>query len=117
MHHMFGVLALIPVAMLLTVSFFVLFTRTKTEDTTLKTFALAVAIVLWIAAAVVLGAGIVSMACWHHGECGKMGMLMKNRECAQGMQGMCAPGRHGMMMQEPQGAEPEAAPEKAEKKK
>jgi hypothetical protein len=115
MHHLFGVLALVPVALLLTVSFFVLFTRTKTEDATIKSFGLAVAIVLWVAAAVILGAGIVGMACWHHGECGKMGMLMKSGECGPGLKGLH--GMRSMMMQEPQTTEPETAPAKEEKKK
>jgi hypothetical protein len=121
MHHMLGVLALVPVAMLLTVSFFVLFTREKTEVASLKTFGLVVAVVLWVAAAVILGAGLVGMACWHHGECGKMGMMMNGRgPCGPGMMGMkdmkgkpCAPG----MLGQQQTGEPQAAPAKEEKKK
>ena len=130
MHHAFAVLALVPVAMLLTVSYFVLFARQKTEDASLKTFGLAVAIVLWVAAAIVLGVGIAGMCC-HYGSCGKMGMMMNH----EGMQGMCGmqgmrgmkdmPCTPGMKCQpgapcpahQMQGAEPQAAPAKEEKKK
>lgn len=131
MHHMLGVLALVPVAMLLTVSFFVLFARQKTEDATLKTFGLVVAVVLWVAAAVILGAGIVTLTCCRPGHCGKMGMGMMKGEMwehnmpgmsgMQGMHGMPGgPGMAGMNcvpgMQAP-AAEPPVAPTKGDKKK
>jgi hypothetical protein len=96
---------------------FFLFTRQKTEDASLKTFGLAVAIVLWVAAAVILGAGIVSMTCCRHDGWGKMGM-MKNQECYPGMKPMlCAPGMNAMPCAPGTLQQPQAAPAKEEKKK
>jgi hypothetical protein len=120
---MLGLVALIPVAMLLTVSFFVLFTRQKTEDANLKAFGLGVAILLWVVSAVILGAGITTMTCCrHHSGYGKMGMMMDKEEWEEhGMQGMCAPGMKcapGMQgMMEQKGGKPQAAPVKEEQEK
>ncbi|MBI4978979.1 MAG: hypothetical protein HZC28_15985 [Spirochaetes bacterium] len=51
--------AAVPVTVLLTVSFFVLFVREKVQSQGLKSFGLVVAILLWLSSAIVAGGGIV----------------------------------------------------------
>ncbi len=58
-----GLFSLVPVCALVTLSFFVLFTVTKTEAEGLKKFGRAVAVLLWISAAIVLAGGIRIMFC------------------------------------------------------
>lgn len=84
--RLIGLLALIPTAALLTISFFVLVVRAKLEQPGLKNFGLAVAVLLWLAAAMVFTAGIVGTACGHKGMMGCMPYP------AMGMMG-----GHGMM--------------------
>lgn len=70
-----GVFTVVPAAMLLTVSFFVLFTVRKIEAGVLKVFGYVIAVFLWGAAALVLASGIAdscSMFC-------PMGRMMKGR--------------------------------------
>lgn len=57
--HFPVILAIIPIAVLLTASFFVLLGVQKAETRTLKIFGIAVAIVLWTASGVVLAGSIV----------------------------------------------------------
>ena len=52
------VLALIPASMLLTASFFVLFTARKSDSEALKKFGQVVAVLLWLSAAIVIMAGV-----------------------------------------------------------
>ncbi|MFA5410778.1 MAG: hypothetical protein WC321_02840 [Candidatus Omnitrophota bacterium] len=52
-----GLLAMIPAALLLTVSFFVLFTLRKVESRGLKVFGYVVAAFLWLAALLVVSVG------------------------------------------------------------
>ncbi len=78
--RLIGRLALIPTTVLLTISFFVLVVRVKIEQVGLKNFGLAVAVLLWLAAAVVFTAGIVSTTCVPKGVWGcvpypAMGMM------------------------------------------
>jgi len=56
--HALGFFAIIPVSVLLTFSFFVLYAASKTESGNLKKFGKVVAILLWISATVILSAGI-----------------------------------------------------------
>jgi predicted permease len=57
--RLLGLYALIPMTGLLTVSYFVLFAnRMVQEGSGIKTFGKVVAVLLWIAAALVLSAGI-----------------------------------------------------------
>lgn len=58
MPKMMGLLALIPASVLLTLSFFVLFTITKVEKRKLKVFGYTIAALLWLVAFVVFSAGI-----------------------------------------------------------
>lgn len=58
MFRLIGLFAIIPTAVLLTVSFFVLFTIRKIETSGLKAFGYVVTAVLWIAALLVFSAGV-----------------------------------------------------------
>lgn len=62
----FGVSAIIPTTVFLTVSFFVLFTARKTETKCLKIFGYVIAVLLWISAALVLSGGIYSILTSKH---------------------------------------------------
>src|SRR3989339_1733509 len=64
--RMLGLIAIIPMSMLLMVSFFVLFAAAKTEMQGLKSFGRVIAILLWISAAVVLSIGIYTISTGHH---------------------------------------------------
>ena len=64
--RLFGLLAIIPTTLLLTVSFFVLFTMRKLDAPGLKIFGYVLAVLLWIAAAIVFSAGLYMMATGQH---------------------------------------------------
>jgi len=51
-------LAIVPTSVLLTISFFVLFTLRKAEQNSLKIFGYVVIVLLWISAALILGGAI-----------------------------------------------------------
>ena len=61
-----GLFAIIPTAVLLTISFFVLFTLRKIETEGLKAFGYCLAVLLWIAAALVLSVGIYTVSTGRH---------------------------------------------------
>jgi len=72
MFRLIGLFALFPITMTLTISFFVLFTREKTTDPRLRSFAGVVAVLLWLCAALALFGGIVVLStgrgpCMMHG--------------------------------------------------
>lgn len=56
-----GLLALFPITMTLTISFFVLFTREKAAGSGLRQFAVVVAVLLWLCAALALIGGAMSL--------------------------------------------------------
>ncbi len=58
MFRLMGLFALFPITMTLTISFFVLFTREKTTNRGLRSFAGIVAVLLWLCAALALFGGI-----------------------------------------------------------
>ncbi len=58
MFRLIGLFAIVPTALLLTVSFFVLFAIRKVEVDGLRVFGYVVAAVLWIAALLVFSAGV-----------------------------------------------------------
>jgi hypothetical protein len=73
MFRLIGLFALFPITMTLTISFFVLFTREKTTNIRLRSFALVVAVLLWLCAALALIGGIVVLStgrtpCTMHGH-------------------------------------------------
>lgn len=55
-----GLMAVIPITMLLTVSFFVLFTVSKTENKGLKKFGWTAAVLLWISAFMFFCGGMIT---------------------------------------------------------
>jgi len=72
MFRLIGLFALFPITMTLTISFFVLFTREKTTNTRLRLFALVVAALLWLCAALAFFGGIVVLS----GGCGRVPWMM-----------------------------------------
>jgi len=81
--HAMGLCLIVPVSVLLAVSFFVLFAVRKVETDVLKKFGFAVALLLWISAALVFLTGIAGhhrMCCrhcqgmWQHENRGGYGM-------------------------------------------
>lgn len=71
-----GIFALIPATGLLTVSFFVLLAISKSASANLKKFGYAIAVLLWICAALVLGTGICTLS---KGYCPLTGKKMSDR--------------------------------------
>jgi hypothetical protein len=121
MHQMWGVMAVVPCAMLVTVSFFVLFAREKTENASLKSFGLVAAGFLWAAAAMLLVAGIVSLAC-----CRPCGMDKGFHRMAGFGQGACdmktmpcapGPGHEAGPSSQPLTSDPAVAPAGKESKR
>ena len=66
MFRLLGLFAIIPTTVLLTISFFVLFTLRKIETEGLKAFGYVIVVFLWIAAALVFSAGIYTVATGRH---------------------------------------------------
>lgn len=59
MYMMHGVVfSLVPAVVLLAISFFVLLAARKSDSQLLKTFGYVIAVLLWVAAALVFGSGI-----------------------------------------------------------
>ena len=71
-----AIFGLVHAVILLTVSFFVLLAVSKTDSQVLKTFGYAIAVLLWVSAALVLGAGLRS----HHPMQYKMQMMHEKME-------------------------------------
>ena len=64
--RLIGVFAIVPTTILLTISFFVLFVLRKVEQQGLKAFGYVIAALLWIAAALIFGAGVYTMTTGQH---------------------------------------------------
>ena len=62
MFRFMGLFALFPMTILLTISFFVLFTREKTTNNRLRSFAGVIVALLWLCAALALIGGIVVLS-------------------------------------------------------
>ena len=85
--RLMGVYAIIPTALLLAVSFFVLFAIRKIEVYGLRVFGYIVAAILWIAALLVFSAGAYTVYTGRHiMPCLMMEMMQKKMQ-------------HGMMME------------------
>jgi len=91
---MFGIFAIIPATVLLTISFFVLFAKRMIEARGLKVFGCIIVILLWICAALILGGGIYTMA---KGRCPMMRMMYGMKG---GMWGPQMPGKTEHPMQQ-----------------
>jgi hypothetical protein len=106
MSRLMGLFAVIPVSMLLAVSFFILFAVRKAEAQSLKAFGYVVAGLLWCAALLVFSAGIYTIST---GGCPMQKMMQQQKMCGmmpgmmsgkmQGMQGMMKD-KQPMMMQD-----------------
>ncbi|MFH0802263.1 MAG: hypothetical protein V2A78_07745 [bacterium] len=66
MFRFFGLFTLIPATVLLTISFFVLFTRTRVDSPGLKKFGMLAATLLWVSAGLILLAGLYILVTGHH---------------------------------------------------
>jgi len=64
--RLIGVMAIIPTAILLTISLFVLLALRKVESEGLRAFGFVVAALLWVSAAIIFGAGVYTMATGRH---------------------------------------------------
>ncbi len=90
--RLIGLFAIIPTAVLLTISFFVLFTLHTIKAKGLKVFGYVVTVLLWIAAALVLSAGIYTVSTGRH----PMKCMMQEMKKAH-MQEMMKEGQMPMM--------------------
>jgi len=82
-----GLFALIPTALLLSLSFFILFAIRRSGD--LKVFGYIVAVLLWISATLFLSSGIYTMAT---GKCPMMKMKMHKMMMMHKMHGQTGEG-------------------------
>ncbi|MHB9154741.1 MAG: hypothetical protein ACYC5N_03485, partial [Endomicrobiales bacterium] len=61
-----GFLVLIPVSLLLALSYFLLFANGKTDSPELKSFGVVVSVLLWVSAGLILLGGLYVLATGHH---------------------------------------------------
>ena len=90
MAKLIGLVAIIPLTMLLTVSFFVLLVLRKVEASPLKIFGYVIAALLWLSALMVLSGGIYNLST---GKCPMMTAMhqMKMKMCPMMKGGMMPP--------------------------
>lgn len=100
MFKLAGLFAIIPTAVLLAISFFVLLTAKRSEAQGLRAFAYVVAAFLWAAALVVLSAGIYTLATGRDSRMCMMGQGMYGPKMMRMRQGMPAGMMHKGMMRE-----------------
>lgn len=93
MFRVMGLFAIIPIALLLTISFFVLFAIRKAQEQGLKAFGYVIAALLWIGAVLVFSAGVYTISTGHHPGLEMMQQMMKYK-----MQGMMPAGQISGMM-------------------
>jgi hypothetical protein len=87
-----GLFAVIPIALLLTVSFFVLLSLRKVEQQGLKAFGYVIAALLWLGAVLVFSAGVYTISTGRHPMMAVMQEMMRGK-----MQGMMTAHMPGMM--------------------
>jgi hypothetical protein len=94
-----GLFAVIPIAVLLTISFFVLFAMRKIETQGLKAFGYVVAALLWLAALLVFSAGVYTLSTGRMPmKCPMMRQMMHGNK-----EGMMGSGMMPMMKEQNQG--------------
>lgn len=93
MFRLLGLLAIIPAALLLTTSFFVLFVMRKLETGGLKVFGYVIVALLWIASLLVFSAGVYTVSTGRHPMMCMMQEMMKSP-----MHGMMKGGKMSPMM-------------------
>lgn len=74
-----GLFTIIPAALLLALSFFVLFANRKVESQGLKAFGYVIVVLLWIAAALVFSVGIYIIATGQHPMAQMIQQMMQSR--------------------------------------
>ena len=83
MFRLVGLFAIIPTTVLLTISFFVLYTLRRTETQGLKAFGYVIAALLWLSALLVFSTGIYTLSTGRHPMKSMMQEMMRSK-----MQGM-----------------------------
>jgi hypothetical protein len=91
-----GFFAIIPVTILLTISFFVLFTLRKIDNQGLKAFGYVVAALLWVAALLVFSVGIYTISTGRHPMLHMMKEMIGTAPMCANMAGAMG-GQPGMM--------------------
>jgi hypothetical protein len=71
-----GLFAIVPTTLVLTVSFFVLFTLRKVESNVLKSFGYIVAALLWVSALLLFSSGVYTLST---GKCPMQKMMMQKQ--------------------------------------
>jgi hypothetical protein len=66
MFRLAGLFAIIPLTVLLTISFFVLFARTKIESVALRAFAVVIALLLWLSGLLIFSGGAYTLMTGKH---------------------------------------------------
>jgi len=100
-----GFFAIVPATVLLTISFFVLFTLRKIEAQGLKAFGYVIAALLWLGALMVLSLGIYTVSTGRHPmmnmmcgiKCGQMQSMMGGQMQGGMMGGQMMKGKMPMM--------------------
>lgn len=90
--RLIGLFAIIPTTVLLTISFFVLYTLRRTDTQGLKAFGYVIVALLWLAALLVFSAGIYTVSTGRH----PMKCMMQEMKKAH-MQEMMKEGQMPMM--------------------
>jgi hypothetical protein len=88
-----GLFTIIPATLLLTISFFVLFSLRKIETEGLKAFGYVITTLLWVGAALVFSAGVYIISTGRHPMMGMMQQMMQGQ-----MPGMMMGGKTATMM-------------------
>lgn len=107
-----GLFVVIPIALLLALSFFILFAVRKTQEQGLKAFGYVIAALLWLGSALVFSVGVYTVSTGRHPM---MSLMQEMARCK--MQAMTPrympgympgvmPGRKQMMMKEKSPAKP-----------
>lgn len=94
MPRLIGLFAIIPATVLLTISFFVLFTLRAIKENALKVFGYVIVALLWAAALLVFSSGIYTVST---GKCLMKPMMQQMMKMH--MQEMMQPGESSSMMQ------------------
>lgn len=107
--RLMGLFTIIPATLLLTISFFVLFTLRKIETQGLKAFGYCLAVLLWIAAAMIFSVGVYTVYSGRHPMMYMMQEMMKGQmpgmmggkmpQMRQGQKQMMIKGKMPTMMQ------------------
>ncbi len=79
-----GLFSIIPTTILLTISFFVIFTLNKVNSKQLRNFGMAIVVLLWISAGLIFCLGIYTIVTGEHPMMKMHRAMMKNMMMQQG---------------------------------